>query len=291
MTVSEAFDTFKSELELPDRHQKEAAAAQQQVRDALAKQLYLPNSFLTGSYARHTKIYPLNDIDVFLVRNAQRTALALPGTSGILPDAALTEVAQAVQNALPLTATVKRQRRSVNVQITGLPFGFDLTPAWLRHPDGYWIPDTTSGGWIPSDPDLHSTMMTRANEQGYGKLKPLIKMVKHWSRNNYDRMCSFHIELICADIFSRQALVNYPVGMAVVLANLPSYINTTMMDPIYRVSKVNKDSSPSEAAELVLRAKSDVQRANDALKFENAGRLNEAIAKWKEIFLTGFPKW
>jgi hypothetical protein len=43
MTVSEAFDTFKSELELPDRKQKEAAAAQQQLRDEIAKHLYLSN--------------------------------------------------------------------------------------------------------------------------------------------------------------------------------------------------------------------------------------------------------
>ena len=219
---------------------------------------------MTGSYARHTKLFPLNDIDVFLVRNAQRTALAAPGTGGIIPEAALVEVAQAVQKAYPLTATVKGQNRSVNVQIQGIEFGFDLTPAWLRYPDGHWIPDRSSGNWIPSDPGVHATMMTAANEESDGKLKPLIKMVKHWSRNNYDRLCSFHIELICADIFSRQAMVNYPTGMAIVLANLPNYTNTTMMDPIYRASKVNKNLSASEAAELVLRAKADGQRAIDA---------------------------
>jgi hypothetical protein len=195
-----------------------------------------------------------------------------------------------MQNAYPRGANIKKQNRSVNVQIAGLPFGFDLTPAWLRHPDGYWIPDADSGNWIPSDPELHAAMMTRANEQSGGKLKPIIKMVKHWSRNNYDGLCSFHIELICADIFGRQALVNYPTGMTIVLANLPTYINTTMMDPVYRISKVNKELSADAAAQLDLRARSDGRRAIDALKFENAGYHDEAIAKWKEIFLSGFPK-
>ena len=290
MTVSEAFDTFKSELELPDRKQKEAAAAQQDIRDQVAKHLYMAHSFLTGSYARHTKIVPLNDIDVFLLRNQQRVDLAPPGATGTLPDTALNDVAVAVQKAYPVTGTVQKQNRSVNVQVRGLDFGFDLTPAWWRNPSGYWIPDRSSGGWIPSDPDAHAAFMTKANEASDDKLKPLIKMVKHWSRNNYDRICSFHIELICAEIFSSQTLVNYSKGMTMVLSNLPKYIHTTMMDPIYRVSKVNKDLSSAEAAELDFRAKSDGQRAIDALKFESVGQHNEAVAKWKEIFLGGFPK-
>lgn len=289
MTVTEAFQLFKSELELPDQKQKEAAAAQQDIRNEVAKHLFITSSFLTGSYARHTKIFPLNDIDVFLLRNQQRVDLAPPGTAGTLPDTALNEVAAAVQRAYSLTATVKKQNRSVNVQISGLDFGFDLTPAWWRSSTGYWIPERSTGGWIPSDPDAHAAFMTKANEANDDKLKPLIKMVKHWSRNNYDNISSFHIELICADIFSRQGLVNYQIGMATVLANLPTYINTTMMDPVYRASRVNKDLSYAETAELDLRAKSDGQRAIDALKLENAGYHDEAITKWKEIFLQHFP--
>jgi hypothetical protein len=215
MTVSEAFDTFKSELELPDRKQKEAADAQKELRERISAYLPIENSFLTGSYARHTKINPLNDVDVFLVRNNHRTGLSSDG-SGIFPGVALDQVSAAVARAYPHASTVKKQNRSVNVQIASLAFGFDLTPAWLRNPDGYWIPDTDSGGWIPSDPEVHAVMMTKANEHSGGKLKPLIKMVKHWSRNNYDRFCSFHIEVICADIFSRQDLVNFPIGMTIV---------------------------------------------------------------------------
>ena len=101
MTVSEAFDTFKSELELPDQQQKQAAAAQQQIRERVSKYLFVPSSFLTGSYARYTKIYPLNDIDVFLVRNERRTGLAAYGSGGVYPTAALNEVAAAVQGAYP----------------------------------------------------------------------------------------------------------------------------------------------------------------------------------------------
>jgi hypothetical protein len=290
MTVTEAFQLFKSELELPDRKQKEAAAAQQEMRDQVSKHLYVANSFLTGSYSRYTKIFPLNDVDVFLVRNQHRTDLAVPGTGGTFPDAALTDVLGAVQKAYPITSVTKKQNRSVNVAIRGHDFGFDLTPTWLRNPSGYWIPDSSLGTWIPSDPDAHATMMTAANERNEGKLKPLIKMAKHWSRNNYDRMCSFHIELICAAIFSSESLDNYQIGMATVLAHLPGYIGRIMMDPIYGVSRVDKELSPAELAELRVRVNGDAGRAIDALRLENAGYHGEAIAKWKEMFLKNFPQ-
>jgi hypothetical protein len=50
MTVTEAFEVFKSELELPDRKQAEASKAQQDVRSRLATHLYVADSLLTGSY-------------------------------------------------------------------------------------------------------------------------------------------------------------------------------------------------------------------------------------------------
>lgn len=289
MTVIEAFATFKSELELPDRKLKEAAAAQQEIRDRVSQYLDVPNSFLTGSYARHTRIFPLNDIDVFLVRNRSRTGLSTSGTA-ILPEAALDEVVNAVRKAYPLTATVNKQNRSVNVKIFGQDFGFDLTPAWLRTPDGYWIPNRDNGGWIPSDPDAHASMMTGQNELNGGKLKPLSKMVKHWSRNNYDRLCSFHIELICADIFRTENIDNFQIGMATTLVHLPKYISREWLDPVYGQCRVDKELTQAEASELLVRAQNDGQRAIDALKFESAGHDGKAIDKWKEVFLTGFPQ-
>jgi Domain of unknown function (DUF6602) len=57
-TVADAFQVFKSELELPDQKQKLAALAQQEIRTQIAKYLWVYDSILTGSYARHTKIDP-----------------------------------------------------------------------------------------------------------------------------------------------------------------------------------------------------------------------------------------
>ena len=160
----------------------------------------------------------------------------------------------------------------------------------MRDPDGYWIPDTDSGIWIPSDPDAHAKLLTQANDHCGGKLKPLIKMIKYWSRKNYDLFRSFHLELICADIFSRETLTTFPVGIATVLHRLPTYVGQQFMDPIYGISRVDKPLSLEELTKIRTRINSDAQNSVDALKLEAAGRHVEAIEKWKYIFLGGLPQ-
>jgi hypothetical protein len=291
MTVCEAFKIFKGELELPDRKQQQASTAQQEIRSKIAEHLYVANSFLTGSYARYTKIDPLNDIDVFLVHNSSRVALSSNG--GISPSQAIDRLAAAVGAAYP-NAAIKKQSRSVNVTLSTYSFGFDLVPAWLRNPDGYWIPDTDlSGSWLPSDPQVHADLVTQANKATGETLVPVIKMIKHWSRNNLDSIRSFHIELICRDLVGAQKLskgLSYPLAVATVLVYLPNYIGNLMLDPVYLQSRVDKQLPPDKLGEVRSRISYDSGNAIEALRLEAAGDQIAAVEKWKHIFVFGFPK-
>ena len=46
MTVAEAFEHFKSELELPDREQAKAADTQKAIRERVSRHLFVADSFL-----------------------------------------------------------------------------------------------------------------------------------------------------------------------------------------------------------------------------------------------------
>lgn len=287
MTVSDAFQRFKGNLELPATHSQTASAAQQELRRRLSAYFPIEDSFLTGSYARHTKIHPLNDIDVMFVRNGMRVGLTASG--GVLPSQALDGVAQAATSAFGNTVKIKKQSRSVNLSFAGLDFGFDVIPAWLRQPDGYWIPDTDTSGWIPTDPHVHAQIMTDANERSGGRLKPVIKMVKHWSRKNYDLFCSFHLELICEWVFRQSRIDNFQTGVASVLVGLPQFVGVDVVDPVYRLHRVDKPLSTEDFQRLHNRVTNDAEKARIAIQLENAGRHAEAIEKWQYIFVDGFP--
>jgi predicted nucleotidyltransferase len=75
LTVDEGFRKFKSRLELNDREQKNASDRHNDVRDYLVTKFAIERSFLTGSYARHTKTKPLKDIDHLLRAEGERAAL------------------------------------------------------------------------------------------------------------------------------------------------------------------------------------------------------------------------
>jgi hypothetical protein len=115
-------------------------------------------------------------------------------------------------------------------------------------------------------------------------------MIKHWNRHNYDLLRSFHIELICKDIFTKWQLPNYPVGVACVLAKMGPYIGQQMMDPTYKSCRVDKPLSVEERDKLILRVYNEGNSAIEALNLEQSGQHSAAIEKWKHIFLSGFPK-
>jgi hypothetical protein len=287
VTVSEAFEKFKATLELPATHSHKASAAQQELRQRLGDYLSIQESFLTGSYARHTKVHPLNDIDVMIVRNSSRVGLTASG--GVLPSQALDEVSQAAKSAFGNGVAIKKQSRSVNLSFAGLDFGFDVIPAWLRQPDGYWIPDVDKVGWIPTDPHSHAKIMTDANESSGGRLKPVIKMVKHWSRKNLDLFCSFHLELICEWALRQSRVDNFQIGVASVLVRLPQVVGVEVLDPVYGLNRVDKPLSSEDFQRLHNRASNDAENARMAIQLEMGGGHAEAIEKWRYIFLSGFP--
>ena len=83
LTVNEAFRKFKGRLELNDKEQKNASSRHTEVRDFLNTKFDVARSFLTGSYARHTKTKPLKDIDIFFRTEGRRGGLPLEVSCGL----------------------------------------------------------------------------------------------------------------------------------------------------------------------------------------------------------------
>jgi predicted nucleotidyltransferase len=109
LTADEAFRKFKSRLELNDREQKNASDRHTEVRDYLETKFAIERSFLTGSYARHTKTKPLKDIDIFFELKESEKHYRSKAPAVILTDFYDALVEKYGKKA------IRKQSRSINV--------------------------------------------------------------------------------------------------------------------------------------------------------------------------------
>jgi len=64
ISIVQAFQTLKTNLEIADLQAETVSARQQNVRKVVGDGLSVSDSFLTGSYKRNTIIAPLSEADM-----------------------------------------------------------------------------------------------------------------------------------------------------------------------------------------------------------------------------------
>lgn len=145
-----------------------------------------PHTRLVGSYAQHTSVGDVKDVD-FLVRvpgdpdenepEAKRLITELKITLDELPDALGYSGHSSIEDI-----EIERARRSIHVYFQGEDFHVDVVPCIA--PDGFnemiFIPDRGFNKWIPSHPVGYINLLKDMDDDHGGKVRPLIKLVKHF---------------------------------------------------------------------------------------------------------------
>ncbi len=76
--------------------------------------------------------------------------------------------------------------------------------------------------------------------------------------------------------------------MTRILIGLQAHVGKAMLDPVYGVSRVDKELTHEEHQRLLVRVQSDAADAMKALTLEAGSDHAGAIEKWRRIFLSGF---
>ena len=144
LTRAQAFERLRSNLELTAPQETTVAARQTSVRAAVARQLPVVDTFLTGSYRRQTLIGPLKraDVDIVVVLDREYKKRGPRAVLELVKKALLVEY----------TKTPEISRNGQAVTITFSDFIVDVVPAfvrpWWAWDDGWDICDSGSDGWI-----------------------------------------------------------------------------------------------------------------------------------------------
>lgn len=282
LSVDGAFQRFAARLEISDLQLGTVSTRQQAVRAALERRLTVLDSFLTGSYRRHTMIGPLAraDIDLFCVLH--------PGYHHPAGQSALLEVVRkALRETYPRTPEIRPNGQAVTIRFTD--FAVDVVPGFHRVGGGFLIPSATERRWIETDPKAQETFIARANAAHDGKLIPLVKMVKAWNRNSGSRLHSFYLELMVESALRGKRIVNYPAALAYVFDRSRETVHWKATDPgcldSGKVNSLARGNLPDAVAALDLA----YRRSLEGLRLQGTGQTREARGRWRQVLGEPFP--
>jgi hypothetical protein len=145
-----------------------------------------PHTKLAGSYGQDTSVGNVKDVD-FLVRVPGNPDENEPNAKKLIQElkCALDELPKALGYlgfVVIDNIQIQRARRSVHIYLKGKDFHIDVVPCIA--PEGFdkvlYVPDRGFNKWITSHPIGYISLLTELNDQHHGKVRPLIKLFKHF---------------------------------------------------------------------------------------------------------------
>lgn len=276
-----------------------------------------------GSFARRTKIRPLNDIDLLFVVDvgdvvavnnpfvASRTIQIHPNSSvttafnGRTVDRSLIRTDSQVSSIAVLNdvrnrlQTIPQYRRSevrpdgpaVVLNLASYDWSFDIVPALqigTPFQPEFAIPDGR-GGWIRTNPLRDSQNMTQRNQQSSGYVLPMVRLAKSWNSQLRSPLPSYYFEMLCLQhhftVFSAGQL-NRLEGLLYSLSQAALREHLTVSTTQINVREHVSDQNRHNFLTQVHFAYATVQQAQAAVRL---GQHRQATALLQRLFGDRFP--
>ena len=295
-TVKQAFNEYKTNLEITDRQSMLVASTSFNVVAALAAELSLhpdEKSKLIGSYDRHTLTRYLRegDIDLMVILHYGNNK-AWDTNGGTIK--ALDRFKDILDRAYPNT-TKRRDRNCITMKFS--EFRLDVVPAFKvssTPTDFYKIPDSVRQQWVPTDPSEFAREITAINQNMDGTFVPLLKMVKGWNRNVGWPIRSFHLECMMHRHYqSYTKSYTYSSTLKVFFGALPGYLSSACYDPVRRDrvdTYLDNDAQKTKRQVAIEKAKAASAASKEAYDDEE-NYPSVAIREWKSLLGEFFPNY
>ncbi|WP_298033987.1 SMODS domain-containing nucleotidyltransferase [uncultured Dysosmobacter sp.] len=137
------------------------------------------DTFLSGSYAKHTSIRPASgdkkrDVDIIVVTAYSSSKSSID---------VLNELRDVLAEKSDYSSA-EVQHHSVGIDMSGI--SIDVVPVIVDETDDqlYYIGDSEFGDWTLTDPKGHKAWSTEVNKENNDEYKHLVKIFKWWRRTN-----------------------------------------------------------------------------------------------------------
>jgi tRNA nucleotidyltransferase (CCA-adding enzyme) len=282
-TIAQGFAKLQENLQITDLQETTVDTRQKNIREAVAKELTVLKSFVTGSYRRGTLIAPLSkaDIDIFVILDPSYHSA--DGYANLID-----RVKRVVKVTYPTTPEVSRNGQAVTISFAD--FKVDVVPAFYRKDGGYLIPDSVMKRWIATDPTQHVTIWNSANITHLQQLVPVIRMIKQWNRAHSALLRSFHLETLILQILNNVKISDLPSAARFVFDKAREASKFVVNDPAgYGGNIAAYLDTKEKIAEVVKRFETAYTQAVEAERLAATNRIEQAFGKWRTIFGDSFP--
>ena len=298
-TISQAFNEFKSKLELSKSFQEKITTHHKAIRDWIESYDPKIETKLIGSLQRKTRIQPRSndtfDIDILVILGKFHR-IATDG-SGVSPSDAIDKVYEIIKEH----GTYKKMDPSKDYPTVYIEYSdgtkVELVPAYkdfIYEPkgQGYRIPKSYHE-LTSADYDYDAEYISKKNEETGGYLIPTIKMLKAAKRNLFPKMKSYHLEVLAVNIIPNIVAYLKNKGYSISFPFLVYSFFYIAKDKILKPVKIQGSKSPnadSYSIDKNLLAEKFGEICNDCnslIKLD--GR--KAIKGWKKLFGEPFPAY
>jgi hypothetical protein len=292
ISVADAFEDFRGNLEITGFEERVVAARQEKVRAAVAGGLSVGGSFLTGSYRRRTLIGPMRDADVDIVVVLDR------GYRRRGPRAVLNLVKDTLREEYP-TSKISRNGQAVTIGFSD--FTVDVVPAF----EVWWdsatldICNSGDGAWIRTNPRKHIEISSKINKRADGLVVPAVKMLKAWNRAAGRPLRSFHLEVLAwkvldpgwrAYVFGAGlGMGSDPENLARFFAEAPGRLRRKLPDPARDEGDLGAYLTDRARGEVISRLETAASRCQRAERLLVDGDVTGAAILYRKVFGDAFP--
>lgn len=284
--VDDAFEKMRKNGEITTTEQTLAQGRHQRIRTTLESVWEIDRTFLTGSYARHTKVKPLEDVDIFAV-------IDTAGAQGHYRDEAPSRVVDDLASLLDgKFNSAEADGMAVRVRMSDDEgqASFEIVPAFDHSSSGFEVPDPARGRWIRTDPNVHAQLTAAKNTECDGKWVPFAKMLKGWNlQAGRPIPVSFLIEVMALDLV-RKPFGRYQDEVTAFLGNLIDRVNGPWKDPAGVGPNVDELITTARRSVMRSAAATALAIAEEAIYLEDEGEERKAVDKWRELFGSRMPR-
>lgn len=332
-TVNTAFNEFLDDIvNLTSTQSDNAKSSRDFLKDkiktlsdnGLFQKVATAHNYNFGSFARKTKIRPLDDIDIIIGLNGAgleeeyhswsdiELKIKQENTNTIFNSVAdktsfywsqdvyrinSNKVKNQLISALQTISQYKKAEKhargeAVTLELSSYEWTFDIVPAFYSN-SGYWLIPNGNGHWKKTNPKIEQERVSKANQKFGGVVLNTTRLIKYWNRRGQmPNITSYVLETIILDFFDKETpkSAEFP---DIRFKDALNYIAKNITSPVQDTKAIQGNINTlnwEQKSKIQTRARNDYNKALNAVSAEiNDKDMKKSINIWRDIFGEEFP--